>query len=84
MYHAQQHIYTTQTVMFPNRAKNYNQHILSCIAVHTFDFSFLHTRRPNGVGHTARIVSNDINKTVIDGECVVVCGGGSVHQSLCE
>ena len=58
--------------------------ILLCITVHTFDFSFLYTRRPNGVGHAARIVSNDINETRIDGECVVVRWGGPVHQSLCE
>ena len=58
--------------------------MLSCITVHTFDFSFLHTRCPNGVGHAARIVSNDIYKTGIYGECVVVCGGDPVHQSLCE
>ena len=58
--------------------------MLSYIVVCTFDFSFLYTRCPNGVGHAARIVSNDINKTGIDGECVVVRGGGSVNQSLCE
>ena len=58
--------------------------MISCITVHTFDFGFLHTRCPNGVGYSARIVSNDIYKTGIYGECVVVRGGGSVHQGLCE
>ena len=50
----------------------------------TFDLSFLHIRCPNGVHNFARVLSNDVCKTGLNGECVVVCGGDPVHESLCE
>ena len=45
----------------------------------TFDLNVLHTGCPNGVGNIARVLSNDVYETGLNGECVVVGGGDPVH-----